>query len=304
MALPLTEIDSVLGQLFHRVMAWAIGVVVLMTAVLVSTSIQMIRGRIRIERIQHETLTRELEQARKIQLAWLPKANAAHAQVDIAACNDPASHISGDFYNWFDLPDGRVVVTIGDVTGHGMSAAFLMATTQLLVRTTMLQFGDPGKSLTEINRQLCQQVFNGQFVTMVILVIDPAEQVLDLSLAGHMPPLISDGGGFKPLPSQPQLVLGVEADETYPTERYTLQPDSRVVLYTDGVIDALAPDGRRLGTKGLLQLLSKPGHNATDLLNDIVTGIATFRGVRDLADDLTLVALRYAGAPAPAVSST
>jgi hypothetical protein len=303
MALPLAEVDGVLSQIFHKVMTWAIGVVVLMTAVLVSTSIQMIRGRSAVERIRHETLTRELEQARKIQLAWLPKANAAHAQVDIAACNDPASHISGDFYNWFDLPDGRVVVTIGDVTGHGMSAAFLMATTQLLVRTTMMQYGDPGKSLTEINRQLCQQVFNGQFVTMAIVVIDPAEQVLDLALGGHMSPLISDGQAFRPLPSEPQLVLGVEAEETYPTERYTLQPNSRLVLYTDGVIDALAPDGRRLGTKGLLHLLAKPAHNANDLLGEIVAGIAHFRGVRDLADDLTLVAVQFAGAPAP-VSST
>jgi serine phosphatase RsbU (regulator of sigma subunit) len=295
MALPISEVDGALSQLFRRVIGWAIGVVVLMTGVLVSTSIQMIRGRLRVERIQHEMLTKELEQARKIQLAWLPKATVAHGRIDIAARNDPASHISGDFYNWFDLPDGRVVVTIGDVTGHGMSAAFLMATTQLLVRTTMLQTGDPGKALTEINRQLCQQVFNGQFVTMAILVIDPAKQTLDLSLAGHMPPLIGENGIFRPLPSEPQLVLGVEPDETFPTERYALAPGSLLILYTDGVIDAVAPSGERFRLAGVEQALqSTHPTTASTAIAAVTTAVDHFRAGRDLADDLTLVAVQAA----------
>ena len=68
--------------------------------------------------------------------------------------------------------DARDVVTIGDVTGHGISAAFLMSTTQLMVRTVMMRVGDPGKCLEEVNGHLCVQVFNGQFVTMLICVID------------------------------------------------------------------------------------------------------------------------------------
>ena len=100
-------------------------------------------------------------------------AQALSRSVDLAAANFPANHISGDFYNWFELPDGRVAVVIGDVTGHGMSAAFLMATTQLLVRTTMQRVTDPAACLEEVNRQLCTLVFNEQFVTLQILVLDP-----------------------------------------------------------------------------------------------------------------------------------
>ena len=103
-------------------------------------------------------LQREVSQAREIQLAWLPGAGSKVRAFDIAAANTPASQISGDFYNWFELPDGRVVVNIGDVTGHGIAAAFLMATTQLLVRTTMLRVGDPGRCLEEVNCQLCTWV--------------------------------------------------------------------------------------------------------------------------------------------------
>jgi hypothetical protein len=140
-----SEVDGVLWKMYWRAIIWAGVAIVGMTALLVSTSIVLIRGRVRMERLRHEMLRKELDQARDIQLAWLPEQGiSAHAQtIDLAAVNVPASHISGDFYNWFDLDDGRTVVVIGDVTGHGMAAAFLMATTQLLVRTTMPRVGDP-----------------------------------------------------------------------------------------------------------------------------------------------------------------
>ena len=188
-----------------------------MTAILVSTAVSLIRLRVRLERVQHEVITRELSQARQIQLNWLPNRHTAGPALDIAAINQPASHISGDFYNWFDLPDGRQVITIGDVTGHGMAAAFLMATTQLLVRTTMARVGDPGACMEEVNRQLCTQVFHGQFVTMLIVVLDLEHSQLELATAGHAAPLISEGGGpFRELDTETQLVLGMEPDDPLP----------------------------------------------------------------------------------------
>ena len=108
----------------------------------------------------------------------------------------PRAHISGDFYNFFELPDGRTAVVIGDVTGHGMSAAFLMATTQLLVRSTMERMEDPGKCLAEVNRLLCTQAFNGQFVTMQLLVIDPSRRTIELATAGHPAPLLAEAASI------------------------------------------------------------------------------------------------------------
>ena len=170
--------------------------------------------------------------ARQIQQAWLPSKLPSGLWLDVAAVNYPAQHISGDFYNWFDLSDGRVAVAIGDVTGHGMSAAFLMATTQLLVRTTMVRVDHPGKCLEEVNRQLCTQGFNGQFVTMQLLVLNPGHQTVELATAGHPAPLIVDSEGVvgPTLPIEPQLVLGVDRDATYPVERITLPPGATLVL--------------------------------------------------------------------------
>lgn len=230
-ATSMAQADGVVQKLFHRAFLWGIFVVVSITGILVSTAVQMIRSRLRSERLRHDMLTRELTQAREIQLAWLPESSPASKLIDIAAVNSPASHISGDFYNWFDLPDGRLVVTIGDVTGHGMAAAFLMATTQLLVRNTMARLGDPGQCLAEVNRQLCVQVFNGQFVTMLIMVVDLTAHSLEIATAGHPAPLIADGESFQPLDIEPQLVLGVERHTTYKTESYHLPPHKFVALY-------------------------------------------------------------------------
>src|SRR5207302_10301531 len=114
-ASPLSDIDAVVGQLFRRAVFWAVFVSLSMAAILVSTAVQMIRGRMRLERVRHEVLQRELAQAREIQLAWLPERVTRRPQLEIATMNHPATQVSGDFYNWFDLPDGRTAVAIGDV---------------------------------------------------------------------------------------------------------------------------------------------------------------------------------------------
>src|SRR5262249_15129680 len=114
----LADVDYAVAKFFRRALIGAGVIIVAMTFILVSTSTSMIRGRLRLERVQREMLTRELDQAREIQLMWLPeKQEPQDFPIDIAAVNRPASHVSGDFYNWFELPDGRVCIVIGDVTG-------------------------------------------------------------------------------------------------------------------------------------------------------------------------------------------
>jgi serine phosphatase RsbU (regulator of sigma subunit) len=289
---PLSDVDAVVNRVFKRAIFWAVFVVVSMTAILFSTAVQLIRARIRTERVRHDSLTKELTQAREIQLAWLPQQGASFPAMDIAAVNQPASHISGDFYNWFELPDGRTVVTIGDVTGHGLSAAFLMATTQLLVHTTMLRLQDPGKTLIEVNKQLCVQVFNGQFVTMLICVIDMESGTLEVATAGHYPPILGTNGTFASLPVESQLVLGVEKDTKYPTERFVLPASASLVLYTDGVLDAQSPDGTRFDVVRILESVKGHGESAQSLVDSIVGHINHFRGARILPDDLTLVCIQ------------
>jgi sigma-B regulation protein RsbU (phosphoserine phosphatase) len=270
-----------------------------MTAILVSTSTQMIRGRLRLERFQRETLTRELDQAREIQLLWLPERQGAKIPLDIAAVNRPASHVSGDFYNWFELGDGRACVVIGDVTGHGLPAAFLMATTQLLVRTIITRVFDPGQCLREINRQLCTHVFSGQFVTLLVMLIDTERNVVELATAGHPAPFVGSGDEFVPLPVEPQLVIAVDEDVPYKTQRFQMKPGTSLLLYTDGMTDVQAPDGSRIGAEGIQKALYGSFTKAQTLLDTVLDTVEGFRAGREMADDLTLVAVQLTGKPAP-----
>jgi serine phosphatase RsbU (regulator of sigma subunit) len=297
---PMAEVNAVVSGIFRRALLWSAIIVIATTAVLVSTSTLLIRQRLRLEQMRSEMLARELTQARQIQLAWLPRSDVVSksgkrtlASMDLAAVNEPANHVSGDFYDWFELPDGRVVVTIGDVTGHGISAAFLMATAQLLIRTTMLRTADPGRCLEEVNRQLCSQVFNGQFVTVLVMVLDLRANVLEAATAGHFPPILCHGRQLQPLAMQNQLVLGVERDETYPTERFELSDDFTLLMYTDGVIDARSPDGRRFTLQGITSVLSsaEPAR-PNSIVQSIVRAVERFRGPVELDDDLTIVAVR------------
>src|SRR5205814_8283615 len=199
---------------------------------------------------------------------------------------------SGDFYNWFDLGGGRIVVTIGDVTGHGMAAAFLMATTQLLVRTTMQRLGDPGPCLTAVNRQLCTQIFSGQFVTMLLCVIDTKQQTMEIATAGHPPPIVGNGQSHESLAIEPQLVLGVESETEYSTQCFPLGDGYTILLYTDGVTEAQAASGERFRIDGLSQSLAARMSSAQSLADTVTAAVDQFRAGRELDDDLTLVAIQ------------
>jgi len=295
----LARVDDLVKPIFRDAMLWAGFVMLAMTGILFSTAVQMIRSRLRFDRMRIETLNRELTQARKIQLSWLPKKPIATHVIDLAAVNRPASHVSGDFYNWFELSDGRIAVTIGDVTGHGMQAAFLMATTQLLVRTTMQRVRDPGQCLTDVNAQLCSQIFSGQFVTMLLCLIDTKEQTLEIAAAGHPPPIMGNGESHEPLAIETQLVLGVEPDAEYSTQRFSLGEGHTILLYTDGVIEAQANSGARFEIKGLAASLAARVLGAQSLADAVTTAVDRFRAGRDLDDDLTLVAIQLQRAPVP-----
>lgn len=296
---PLGDVGAVVRQMFGRALLWAVFLAVSMTAILVSTATQLIRNRARVEKLRHALLDRELAEARKIQLAWLPQGRPADTALDVATANEPASHISGDFYNWFDLPDGRTAVAIGDVTGHGMSAAFLMATTQLLVRTTLPGVCDPGQCLQQVNHQLCVQAFNGQFVTMVLVIIDARSGRVDLASAGHPPPLLISHGSAQPVKADPDLVLGVEPGEKYRTQSFFIHPGDSLLFYTDGVVESESPARERFGLPRLIRCAAQSPGPAGAMIDAVIEQVSAFRHGSPRADDVTLLAVRMSAIEAP-----
>ncbi|HVS70755.1 MAG TPA: PP2C family protein-serine/threonine phosphatase, partial [Phycisphaerae bacterium] len=298
---PVADVDALVNRLFSSAFQWAVFVSVAVAGILFSSSVFMIRSRVRLERAQHEVITKELQQARNIQLAWLPGEGETPEGIDVSAVNLPASHISGDFYNWFALDGagkGKVAVVIGDVTGHGMAAAFLMATTQLLVKVALQRTQDPGACLGIVNKQLCTQGFSGQFVTMIVVVLEPGSGAVEVATAGHPAPLLQRGGEFSVMEVVPSLVLGVDAAETYKTHGFVAEPGATMILYTDGVVEAECEDGEQYGVERLVEAVNRGaaktgGTGRPDQrIKTIVEDVRKFCGAKDLLDDLTVVAVR------------
>ena len=297
---PLSGIDDILARLTGRMLFWGLVVALCVTVILVSTATQLIRSRMKLERQRHELLQQELAQARKIQLAWLPAPDTPLHGLAVAAANLPASHISGDFYNYIPLGDGRVAVLIGDVTGHGMSAAFLMATTQLLVRDALQRTANPAHCLARVNRQLCAQVFQGQFVTMLLMVIDPATGTAQAASAGHPGPLLRSGDDWQPLHVESDLILGVEADTTYSAHQVHLPAGALLVLYTDGVVEAPSAHGEQF-TEARLREALRHTRSPQDVVDAALAAIRSHAGTPQLADDVTLVVVQLIATHEPAV---
>ncbi len=300
----MADAGGLVNEIFAGTLFWAPILLITFTGVMVSTAVTLIRSRSRLERFRHQLLTNEIAQARQIQLSWLPKARFKGRGLDVFAMNEPASHVSGDFYNYFPLRDGREAVVIGDVTGHGLAAAFLMATTQMLIRATLTRTGDPVATLNEVNHELCGQAFSGQFVTLLLVVIDQEEGSLEVINAGHPPPIIVDDGRPELLRTRPQLVLGVEGDTHYYVQHFPL-PDTQctMLLYTDGIIECRNSAGDRYSMEQLCVELNGASELPEELMTRVMEIVDRFRGKEPLTDDATALAMRITSVETPRSAS-
>ncbi len=294
-----TEINQHLSPLMWQLISGAALMVAAVGIVFVSTTLSLQRGRRRIEELRSEMLSRDLIKARRIQLNWLPAPIGQTQAVDIAAENQPAAHISGDLYNWFEIPPENpdeikhTVVVIGDVSGHGLPAAFLMSTTQLIVRNLMPTTRDPGECLSQLNKQLCPLVFGGQFVTLLIMVINPNSRTIKIASAGQAPPIYKQPHAAGPLAIDTQLVAGVDESTTYPVYQFNYSPGDGLLLYTDGAIEAMDEDRNQFGLDDLLEAYRNADFDPAQSIAKITHAINVHLKEESHDDDLTLVALRF-----------
>ena len=152
------------------------------------------------ELVEQERVSRELELASEMQRSLLPE--ALPAPFPVHGVNLPAHEVSGDFYDFYELGDGRIYFSLGDVSGKGMDAALLMSKTASLFRCLGKTIDEPAKLLVTINRELCETAIHGMFVTMVCGILDPASGNIKLANAGHEPPLVHDAeGNFSAIPA-------------------------------------------------------------------------------------------------------
>ena len=241
--------------------------------------------------VQQERVNRDLELAGKVQRSLLPTPRPA--PFPICGINLPAYGISGDFYDFYDLEDGRICFSLGDVSGKGMDAAILMAKTASLFRCLGKTIHTPSTLLATINRELYETSTHGMFVTMTCGILNPATGEVQLANAGHEPPLLHEADGtFTPLPaSSPPLGIMPQLLEKNNIKDETFTLDGRTLyIFTDGVTEGKLGDGNRLSVEGLTTIISAHASEpAAARIGAVVTHLQETDHKRH--DDITLLAV-------------
>jgi sigma-B regulation protein RsbU (phosphoserine phosphatase) len=246
---------------------------------------------------QKEQIESELRIAGQIQASFLPPPLPPEAarRVDFAATMRPAREAGGDFYDGFFLDDRQFFFAIGDVSGKGVSAALFMAVAATGMRAMADATADPGRLFTRVNRLLCQRNDTGQFVTLFAGVLDTATGGLVWCDCGHPPVFVVGPEGVRArLDDNSRPPLGAFEEVEYPTHTRLLAPDETVVLYTDGVSEALNTAEELYGDERLCRTLAAPGAATTarTFLERVLAGVLAFAGPAPQADDITIVTVR------------
>jgi sigma-B regulation protein RsbU (phosphoserine phosphatase) len=235
------------------------------------------------ERNQNRQMIREADEAREIQQALLPRTSLFLPSAYVSGASLPAGAVGGDWYDYIELENGRWGIALADVSGKGMAAAMLMSATRGLLRSLAEAIDAPGEVLCRLNRALLRDFPIGRFVTMIYGVLDPATRTLTFANAGHPWPLIVEEGSSRFVETASGLPLGVaEADFTEHT--IVIPPASRVLFYSDGIIEAANEHREEYGNTRLAQLVLSPALSTERILQEVNTFAAG-----EPRDDATVV---------------
>ena len=252
------------------------------------------------ELVARERIEQELHVAQLIQQQFLPKRVPDLPSWHIAAFYRPARTVGGDFYDFIDLPDGRVFIVVGDVTDKGVPAALVMASTHSILRASATRLESPGEVLKRANDVLYEDIPAHMFVTCLAVVLEPATGRLTYANAGHDLPYVRTRDGVHELRAT-GMPLGLMAGMSYEEKTAVLAPGDSLLLHSDGIAEAHAPNREMFGFPRLMHLVgTNIGGEA--LIDVVLAEHARFIGPHaDQEDDITMVTLERspsAGGPA------
>jgi serine phosphatase RsbU (regulator of sigma subunit)/anti-sigma regulatory factor (Ser/Thr protein kinase)/putative methionine-R-sulfoxide reductase with GAF domain len=250
------------------------------------------------ETVARERLETEVQFARQIQETFIPEFLPEHPNWELSARWRTARQVGGDFYDVFDLPNGRIGIFIADIADKGIPAALFMALTRTLIRAAVLETVSPAEALHRVNELLYPDCQQGMFVTAVYGVIDEINGTFTYANAGHNPPVWVRNGRRKlklEILSRTGIALGVVEGIEMGERIIQLERGDSLVLYTDGVTEAFAPSGEIFGEDRLFEVLGRARNSsAFELLDAIENKVNQFMDTLPASDDITMIAVRRA----------
>lgn len=261
-------------------------------AIIAAQSAQVIENaRLQEEEKALSRFRTEMEHAATIQRDLLPVRPPAIEGYDIDGRMIPAQMVGGDYYDYFPLDDGRIGLVIADVSGKGIPAALFMAVCRTLLHASAREHHSPADCLSSMNSALTSANTTLMFATMFYAVLDPASGRLEYSSAGHnLPLLVRREGSVQFVPRTEGMMLGFLDDVEFTQHAVDLSPGDALILYTDGVTEAMDNCDEQYGERRLESLLRPlPSPSASGILDHILRDVQKHAGLTPQSDDITLM---------------
>jgi len=248
----------------------------------------------------NQRMDAELSIAKTLQAAMLPQRLPEHPQYTGQATMVPAREMGGDFYDFFPVGENRIGLVIADVSGKGVPAAFFMAISRTILQGSAREHGSPGACLADSNDLLCQQNPLDLFVTAFYGVLDLDTGTFTYANAGHNPPiLVRADGTVSNLPAMGGVAMGVMMGLSYAENSVTLAAGDTLLLYTDGISEAMDGDGQEFTEGRLIRSLGESHRESVEIvMSSLIDSVHEFVGGAPQSDDITCLIVRYKGPPA------
>jgi len=246
-----------------------------------------------------ERIESELKIAHEIQMSMVPKIFPPfpeRSEFDIFATLVPAKEVGGDLYDFFFLDDDHLCFAVGDVSGKGVPASLFMAVTKTLFRATAATSITPGEILARLNAEICRDNESCMFVTFFCAILNIRTGQVDYSNGGHNQPYYLHGGGARAVENPGGRALGIMEQSQYASGRLVLGPGEALLLYTDGVTEAMDASETLYSDERLERFLASHGDaSPRQMIGDLVGDVRQFAGAAAQSDDITVLELRYFG---------
>ncbi|RMD89590.1 MAG: GAF domain-containing protein, partial [Calditrichaeota bacterium] len=245
------------------------------------------------EALHKRYLEKELEVAREIQKALLPKRLPKVKRFAFAALNVPSEQVGGDFYDAIKLADGTVSLAIADVSGKGTPGAILMSNLSATFRSQVRRDLPPDVILERVNKLFCETITSGSFATFFYGKLNPRTKSFEYANAGHNPPLLIRSDGSMEFLKKGGLIMGFLPRVEYNREEVQLAPGDLLIMYTDGLTEAENKKGQLFGTERLIKVVKK--HTKlppTVVKRKIFQELKKFLKGSPLSDDVTLLLVK------------
>jgi sigma-B regulation protein RsbU (phosphoserine phosphatase) len=240
--------------------------------------------------MEKQRLVKDMEFARTVQESFLPQKAPEVTNYAFSAHYTPAQEVGGDFYDFFHLDAQRTGIVIGDVSGKGVPAALYMAKLGSDLRTLAFTEKGPAAALDKLNNLLVERSRRGMFATLLYIELDAQGHKLTISNAGHLPPIIKKASGSViKLSTSGGSPLGILADMKFGQEIATLDSGDTVILYTDGIIEAMNARDELYGYERFEALIRKSPADPETVRSAIIGDVNRFTGLSQQHDDMTLV---------------